>query len=378
MRRLSFTFTLFAVACLVVAPNAFGSILWQTLVGGSVTTYEDQSREVIINLDGNTQQYGASSSRQQLTVGDVIAGWLRIDDRVIPTGAAVPDGDLYIMFTSQVSKITGTDIDPGVGVTNVYQTEFIPTTVPGLRLKDIMDLSGLGLTAAEISNSAAAIFEDVGLNMITTAPALGAVVPGDKNIDGSFDILDFWAQIESGNLDVVAGFDNPPPVLGDGPDFWSSGSVPLPEAVDVVSDLSLLNSFIIQDSVGTTFDVGLSNFYDASGNLLENVPVTDPLTGNKNLHGLGVTNGNVSGASDVSYAGTLGNPYTNGFTSTDVDDGVRYTFTDAQVFAAADNANVSLFSVVPEPLSVLVWSVLAGIGLGFGGRKYRHQQLLLG
>jgi hypothetical protein len=298
-----------------------------------LNTYEDQSRESLVDVNQNGT----------FDVGDVIFGFLRIDDKVVPNGAAVPDDDLYAVFTSElVSQV----ITPIGATQTLYQQTFAPTTVVGLRLTDLIP----GLPAVAVGTTpAVAVYEDVGINLITTPPA------------GASSMLDYFTAIATGvggpsTLDAIAGFG------AAGTDKWTASAL-VSNAADPIATLALLNTLTTGTPVGALFDVGLSALYldPSMPGLLPFVPVVNNVTGAVTFHDVGITNGNTSGASDAVGAAFFG----AGFMSAGV------TFDSADVYPLADNANVSVFPAIPEPVSLLVWGGL--IAAVTGASNYRQR-----
>jgi hypothetical protein len=353
MKRVVLLVSVVAMGLMATAQNASASILWQTLVGNTVNTYGDLSRESIVDVNGDGV----------FNPGDVVLGFLRLDEREVPPGAPIGDDDLYAVFSSELATSTSVTAGPFT----VYSQTFIPTTVVGLRLQDLVTLPG-GLGPG---TPAAAMYEDVGINLFSTAPPTHALstVAGDYNNDGLFNTLDFIDRIEAGNLDLVAGFQAPntpdpngplgPPL--NGPDFWSS--VATVGATDPIASLAVLNSLTLGTPVGATFQNGMTILWQPGFLLDEQVPVFDPLTGQTNLHGLGTVTGSTSGASNVTYAGAVGNPFGAAIDTSGAD------YTAANVYPLADEAKVQLFAV-PEPLSIAIWSLIAASAIAVTGRRW--------
>lgn len=342
-RRKSIT----AVAAVAIgaafALPASASSLWNTVVTGQINTYEDQDREVIIDLDNNNQ----------LTSGDVFVGFVRLDGRSSPLpGEAISSpNDLYAVFSMEIDTINK---DVG-GTRTSYDMTFKPTTAAGLDIGSLISLPAL-----EPGTALGAFYEDVGLDLINSSP-------GDLNADGSFDIFDFIDKIETGNLDLVVGF-------GAGAtetdDHWSS-EFTVRNIADPLANLDLTRSFrLLGGTIGTNgFHAGVSLLYDAGGIFLEMVPddAENPLA--PSLHELTVQNGQISGAAELFYTGDPAStaPYVT-YSNTDGNPFFGVTAGGAKYVGVSSNADFNLYAV-PEPGTML----LLGTGLlglaGFGRRR---------
>jgi len=71
-----------------------GSTFSSVLEVDRINTFEDQSRESIYDLDGDNT----------LSAGDVIHGFLRLDNRAVPSPIALGPQDLYLAVAIQVES----------------------------------------------------------------------------------------------------------------------------------------------------------------------------------------------------------------------------------------------------------------------------------
>lgn len=327
-------------ALLVAASAAPAAIFYNTLVPGTVNTYEDQDRESIVDIDGD----GAVS------VGDVFFGWVRFDDRSQPLPGQSTSADLYGVFTFELQSVTPTPI----GATQTRYDFVFGATTSAAATALGLDLASLigPLPALEAGSPVGAFFEDVAFDLVTTSP-------GDFNGDGAFNMFDFTSRIAAGNLDLVAGFGGG---ATEADDHWFSDFT-VPNASDPIANLALLNAFTLSGGTPGTngFHSGLSILYDSSAawSFLEMVP--DFVEGvPPSFHELTVQNAGISGASDLTYGGV--NPFF--FTIADAA-GNQYN-----AYGVSSNADFNVYGVViPEPgTMILLGSGLLGLA-GVSRRK---------
>ncbi len=120
-----------------------------TLTPGADNKYEDNSREAFFDNPGGTPDH-------QFGVGDVVLGFVRIDNKTAPNGLALqPPVHIYGVFSNQVVAI-----GPGGAVI------FAPTTVAGLTLANITGLAVPGTAAFAVFDSIPGFSKD----LITTSP----------------------------------------------------------------------------------------------------------------------------------------------------------------------------------------------------------------
>ena len=331
------------------------SIFQNTHVGGVLNVYNDQSYESIFDLAGGAD--GSEAPDGKFGVGDVIVGWLRLDDRSIPSGApTIPDDDLYAVFTQEVSALTKEDLFNGDGdlVSTKYDLTFKPTTVAGLTLEDLVGSLPAGLKG----DAAVALYEDVGINLDSTSP-------GDVDSDGSLTIFDFIDRIAMGNRDLIAGFGDG--VVEDlaGDDFWVGEGTVGVGGLNLFDDLTVLYGAPTNSPSVATFNIGLSVLYADNGvEYLEKVGFPGQPPGASSLHELTITDGDVSGASDkmFDFGGADVNPYFFNFTLVAGVVAITEDEDDLVAYGISDDAVVSIFPI-PEPCSVLIWGLLSGLGL---------------
>lgn len=327
--------------------SAQGSALYDSLIDNVTNFYEDQNRESVFDMDNS----GGVSS------GDVFVGFVRIDDRSIPTGdPQLAPNELYGLFSIEVDTIESeTD-----GTETEYFINYKPTTVTGLTLSDL----GVGNVD---SSSLVGVYGDVGANYITTAPT-------DQDSDGKITILDFALAISSTTQDLTTG-------LEEGVDHWvSEATVGANPLLDPIANLALTESLTLVGGVpgnGTIgFHSGMGITYASMGDedcgggspwcfarLVED-DVENPL--DPSLHELTVQNGDISGASDLLYSGS--NPFFSGAAADgtgllDINGvGINY-------YGLSSNADFGIFPQhIPEP-STLALMGLGMVGMGIARRR---------
>jgi len=389
--------------------GARASILPGTWVLNTVNTYEDQDRTSIFDLDNSGS----------LSPGDVFLGYLRIDSRLTPLpGVPIPPAgqSLYAIFGLEVSQFTpgpnpdGRDVVdgiPGNGNDLVdYVVEFDAISNPAALAAglDLNTITGgqvaANTTQAGVNHSfgdvpavgkgvMAMVYEDINTDLISSPPPAAG---GDSNGDGQFDILDFMDHIANqpgNNLDLVLGKGG---AASEADDYWvgQTTSAMGMGNPDVVQNLAVLNLINFPSPVGLSFNAALSALGGSlEGQVIESTPdqqisapgffsvvpggfpgaapnaIVPPVPPNRwaafpapwtiaggNNHELIISGGNLTGAGNLSF-GALGNPY---FGST--------AGSNINFYGMSSNADFALFPI-PEPGSVLIWSLLLAAGMGF-------------
>lgn len=179
---------------------AEASFLDGVLVPGFDNTFEDQSRAAFVDVNHDGMISGPLVPGGP---GDVIAGFIRLDDRSSPAPAVVTTDHIYAIFTYEIKTVT--PVVAGVS----FGLDLINTTVPGLKLDDIIGPAGAGGSAAVFSKVAEYVAGPG--DLIITSPG---------NLVGSpaVTLADYFAAIQTGTLDIVAGISDvgpppPPPVV---------------------------------------------------------------------------------------------------------------------------------------------------------------------
>lgn len=178
-------------AGLFLAGAAQAGYFASTIVNG-VNTYEDQSREAYIDVDGDGT----------FNVGDVILGFLRLDNKSTPSAFSL-DNKVYLIFTQQVSYIGP------AGPTGRSPVAFVPTTAAGLTLADLLGTgyrSGPDFSSYVTSNDMFALFSrstPFSVNLVTGLPAPGVT---DRTGNGSITLADYFDLIlDEGTLEMTGG-----------------------------------------------------------------------------------------------------------------------------------------------------------------------------
>ena len=291
---------------LALSPVAHSSYLDTILTAGTLNVFEDNDREAFIDVDNSGN----------VSVGDVLIGFVRIDNKTAPDSFAI-NNQLYAIFSQQVATVGP-----------VFQT-FAPTTVAGLQLSDIV--------AGADPNGVVAVFSSNApiTNLITTSP-------GDT-LQDYFDVI--LAGME---LDLVAGF-------READDFFTAIAT-----IPVTADNNPATGLLALEGTDNAafYTAGLSilqNFTDFG--FAEAVSATNPLAPGS-THQLGISGGTATGASDdpnvndfADASGFGGGPHNqcqNTGSATNLPCGFR------------TNADFGVVPIaVPEPGTVL----LLGLGL---------------
>jgi len=333
-----------ALGAAMLAGSMIGSVhaapLASLVTGGQLNTFQDDSRELIFDVDGDGD-FG---------VGDVNAGILRINERVTPGGLPLfGGGELIVAFSIQVLDITGSTVTWG------------PTTAAGFGVAELVEafVPGGAFPAPTAAGTAiGAVFTDVGFNPITATSAS----VGDANGDGVLNYMDTIAAVAaSGTPELVVGMN--------GLDDYFRGVLSIdPTAVP----LSTIAAFSSNTPFGT-FAAGLSILSNTSGKGFSEdvcagfvpggdpnaipppgcVPISVLLPGS--LHDITVNNGTLSGASNFAISGDM-----NGTTPGGVD-----------FFGVSNRAEVSV-APVPAPGALALISLgLLALPLSASIRRYR-------
>jgi hypothetical protein len=130
--------------------------------------------------------------------------------------------------------------------------------------------------------------------------------------------------------------------LADGGDFFEGTTKKVIAATDFLSNISVISQTPASVTMGN-YDAGLSALDNNTTDIVFNKLVTAQ---DLSLHFASVSSGAFSGAADIN--GGVLNPITHHYS------GGAYDF--------KDKADITVnASIVPEPFSILIWSLLAGI-----------------
>ena len=306
---------------------AHAGLLDSYLVPNALNFFEDNSREAYFDVNNNNT----------FDAGDVLVGFLRIEQRSAPSVQDVGN-TLYAVFSQQVASINASGI-----------VTFAPTTAAGLQLSDFV-------TGAE-SNAMVALYSgNVGSNLITTAPT-------DLSGNGTVTMLDYLKAITAGTLELTAG------IAANSTDtFKALVSTSLPLSTATIASLvttsgvanfeALLSILTNNTSFDFANDVCTGGFFGGIGGIAAGTCAQ-----------LQIQTGNVLGASNASpgqfkdgteFAGSYQQCNTGGATPNNVPCGF------------IDNADVNIHPV-PEPGSMILFG-LGLAALGMYGRRSRNRQ----
>lgn len=377
-----------AVLLFAATVNVATASLWNSsLKMGQITTFEDQDRETIvdINLDGVVSGREGPDytfgTADDVAEGDAFFGYWRLDD--VDGTNLTPD--VYAVFAFELQSLSVFTADTDGDLTTDLR-QYSGTLVPqsgviatGLGV-DLNSLTGGAVAAAGLpvaagtQDSVVAVYEGLGANLLDT------LQPDAAGIGVGFhDTTDWTTVVSGGTLDVIAGFGpggagNPNSDFGVNSFTFRDPTGVFPNDPALLGTITNLNSATLA-GVGTSnsFDLAMTVQFSNGPIYLPNVPIFNPVLGAVNGHYLTVTNGQVSGAADLADPPTGGGlPSGNGATAsayfgtyTDPVSGIPYPF-----YGVSTNADANVFAI-PEASSVLIWGLL---GLGLLGLVRRRRK----
>jgi hypothetical protein len=249
----------------LLTPTAEATFLDTVLTAGALNVFEDNSREAVVDVDNSGT----------LTTGDVLVGFIRIDNKTAPRAAGLRDhhpshglrGVVYAIFSQEISSSLG----------GIVQN-FSFTTTPGLRLSDIVP----GAPA----NGIVAVFSSI-------APITDLIVNTPPNSVGgaTVTLADYFAFIQANmTLDLIAGFSDPE-------DFFLA-QLQIGVTADANPATGILQ--LVGTETAANFVAGLSILVNNTAfSFADAVEVQKPLIagGGITIHDLGISGGNATGAS---------------------------------------------------------------------------------
>jgi hypothetical protein len=185
-----------ALLLLGLGSSAHAGFFSSTLTPGVDNRYEDNSREAFFDNPGGTPS-------GTFGVGDVILGFVRIDNKTAPNGVdlTVPTPHVYAVFSQQVVDVSGTAVIFG------------PTTVAGLTLAAI---TGAAIPATGVF----AVYDSIpgfGVDLITTSP-------GNVGTGGAVTMKDYINFITANGSVALVGLISTAPRTANG-DFLIASSI---------------------------------------------------------------------------------------------------------------------------------------------------------
>ena len=336
----------------LVATLVAGLVLWglgssadagffsSTLTNGVDNRYEDNSREAFFDNPGGIPDH-------VFGVGDVIAGFVRVDNKTAPNGLDLtnPSPHVYGIFTQQV-----VGVGPGAVI-------FGPTTVVGLRLADITSNPLLPATGAF------AVYDKSGpgfvTDLITTSPGnVGTPLLSSVTMT---DYLNFITG--NGSLALVGTISTAPRTLaGDfliaSSIFVGASTVQLGPCPAVGGGLTL--PCLKQSQSVASFSGGFTDDPTLTGLALDRVVASNSLAVDP------VAGGVIFGVYDVALTQGAASGFLGAVNASEWTNGSEFgAFTQCSVNGTAtgcgfaDNVTFVVHPTVPEPMSL----ILLGAGL---------------
>lgn len=321
-----------------MATSAQASYLTSTLTSGVQNDYEDQTREAF--FDNGDGVFG---------VGDILTGFVRIDDKTQPNSINVQD-KIYGVFSQQIIATVDFAGNPSPNGPIAIWGAVNPAAGTGLSLAELGVAGALPTDMVAVYSKGGAGFGD-----------LVGTSPGDRTLNGSVTLADYLDVIMTeGTLDIRGGLSDMPLCSGGTSDCFQGFSTAIGASTMTIPGMP--SSITIASFVGA-----LESSLDPVGwELLDEEIVVMMYDGAINTAEIGISAGTVRGALNiVNYL-----EWTDGSELSTMNQCFHLETQTNMPCGFVGDADYHIFPV-PEPASI----ALLGMGLvGLGAARRRRRQ----